>query len=165
MQRAVDGNNVATLKQLVQSGDALASNLLFLLLTKGLVVKVQELLAIKGFETTQDALTNSTYRDGADDLVLEIVFLLGDGCDIPFATLNLFVSRNKVAYQDQDCHDDVLGNGHDIAASYFGHGDTTICLVGSVEVNVIRTDTGGDGKLEFLCLGQTLCGQITGMKS
>lgn len=67
---------------------------------------------------------------------------------------------NEIADQDQDGHDDVLGNGHDVAASDLGHGDAAVCLVGGIEVDVIRADTGRDGKLEILGLGQTLCCQI-----
>jgi hypothetical protein len=55
----------------------------------------------------------------------------------------------------------VLGDRDDVAAGDFGNGDTSIGLVGGVEVNVIRSNTGGDGDLQVLGFGETLCGQVT----
>jgi hypothetical protein len=165
VQRAVDGDDVTLLEHLLEVLDALAANLLLLLLAERLVVKVQELLAVKGLETTQDALADTADSDGADDLVLKIVLLLGDGSDIPVPSLNLLMGGNKVSHQDQDGHDDVLSDGDDIAAGDFGDSDAAVGLVGGVEVDVVRADAGCDGELQLLGLGKTLSSQVAGVEA
>lgn len=134
---------------------------MFLLLAKRLVVKVQKLLAVESFEATQDTLTNTTNSDGTDNLVLKIIFLLGDSGDIPVTSFNLFVSRDKVSDQDKDSHDDVFSNGDDIAASDLGDSETAIGLVSSIEVDVVRANASSDAELQVLGLGESLSGQVT----
>jgi len=55
----------------------------------------------------------------------------------------------------------VLSDGDDVGSSDLSDGNTAIGLVGSVQVDVVRTNTGGDGNLEVLGLGKTLCGEVT----
>lgn len=165
MQRAVDGHDVALSQQFLECVDPAAANLLLLLGRQGLVVVVQQLLAVKGLETTQDTLTNAADGDGADNLVLEVVLLLGSGGDVPLTALDLLVGGDEVADEDEDGHDDVLGDGDDVAAGDLGDGDTTIGLVGGVEVDVVGADAGSDGKLEVLGLGETLSGEVSGMEA
>lgn len=145
VQRAVDGHDVAACEQLIHGIDALAPNLLLLVLAERLVVKVEELLAVEASETTQDTLSNTADAHCSDNLALQIILLLSSGGDIPLTTLYLFMSRNKVANQDEDGHDDVLSDGYDIAAGDFGDGDTAVRLVGGIEVDMVRTDAGCDG--------------------
>lgn len=161
VQRAVDGDNITLGKHLLQVLDAAAANLLLLLGAKRLVVEVQQLLAVKGLEAAQDALTNATDSDGADNLVLKIVLLLGNSSDVPVTALDLLVSGHKVADEDEDGHDNVLGDGDDVGASDLSDGDTAVGAVGSIEVDVVGTNTGSDGNLELLGLGETLSGQVT----
>lgn len=52
-----------------------------------------------------------------------------------------------------------------VRASDLGDGDTAVGLVGGIEVNVVRSDTSSDGDLEVLRLGETLCGEVTGVES
>jgi hypothetical protein len=59
----------------------------------------------------------------------------------------------------------VLGDGDDIGARHLGDGDTAVGLVGRVEVDVVGADTGGDGELELLRLGETLGGQVAGVEA
>jgi hypothetical protein len=49
----------------------------------------------------------------------------------------------------------VFGDGDDVGARDFSDSDTAIGLVGGIEVDVVGTDTCGDGDLEFLCFGET----------
>lgn len=70
------------------------------------------------------------------------------------------MSRHKVTDQGQDGHHDVFSDRHDIGASHFGNSDTTIGLVGRIQVDVIRANTGRDGKLQVLCLGQALRSEV-----
>lgn len=161
VQRAVDGDNVTLGKHLLEVLDAAAANLLLLLGAQGLVVEVEKLLAVEGLEAAENTLTDAADGDGTDNLVLKIVLLLGNSSDVPVAALDLLVGRHKVADEDEDGHDDVLGNRDDVGASDLSDGDTTVGGVGSIEVDVVGTNTGSDGDLELLSLGETLSGQVT----
>ena len=55
----------------------------------------------------------------------------------------------------------MLGDGDDVATSDLGDSDASVGLVGSVEINMVGTNTGSDGDLEVLGLGETLCGEVT----
>lgn len=161
MERAVDGDDIALRQQLLEGIDTSAANLLLLLGRKRLVVEVEQLLAVKRLQPSEDALTNTADSDGTDDLALEIVLVLGNLGDVPVAILNLLVCRDEVADQGQDGHDDVLSDRDDIGTSNLSNRDATIGLVGSVQVDVVGTDTSSDGELEVLGLSKTLCGEVT----
>jgi len=75
------------------------------------------------------------------------------------------VGGDKVADEGQDGHDNVLGDGDDIGAGHFDDCNATIGFIGCVEVDVVRTDTGGDGDLELLCFGEAFGGQIAGVEA
>lgn len=153
VQRAVDGDNVALCEHLLEVLDAAAANLLLDLSGQGLVVEVEQLLAVEGLEAAEHTLADAADGDGANDLVLEVVLVLGDLCDVPFTLDDLLVGGDKVADESEDGHDDVLGDRDDVGASDLCDGDTAVGLVGGIEVDVVGTDTSGDGKLEVLCLG------------
>jgi len=59
---------------------------------------------------------------------------------------------DEVADEDENGHDDVFGYGDDVGAGDFCNGDTAIGLVRGIEVDVIRSDTSSNGKLELLGL-------------
>ena len=164
VKRAVDGDNVTLGKHLLESVDAAAANLLLLLGREGLVVEVEELLAVEGLEAAEDTLTNAADSDGTDNLALKVELLLSSVGDVPVTTLDLLVGRDEVADKDEDGHEDVLSNGDDVGASDLSDGDTTVGLVGSVEIDVVRADTSGNSELELLGLGETLSGQVTGVE-
>jgi len=156
VQRAVDGHHIALGNHLLEVRDATAANLLLLLLRQGLVVVVEQLLAVKGLEAAQDALADAADGHGADDLALEVVLGLGRLGHVPVAALDGLVGRVVVADEHEDGHDDVLGHRHDVGARHLGHGDAAVCLVGGVEVDVVGADAGRDGQLEVLGLGEAL---------
>lgn len=56
----------------------------------------------------------------------------------------------------------MLSNRDDIRARDLSNGD--LLLVGSVEVDVVGSDTSGDTELELLGLGDEVGGKITGVK-
>lgn len=165
VQRAVDGDDVALAKHLLEVGDTAAANLLLLLGRQGLVVVVKKLLAVEGLEAAQHTLANAADSDGADNLALEVELVLGGLGDVPVAALNDLVSGHEVADQHQDGHDDVLGDGDDVGAGHLGDGDTTVGLVSGIEVDMVGTDAGGDGELELLGLGEALGGQVAGVEA
>lgn len=165
VERAVDGDDVALGEHVLELVDPAAANLLLDLGLEWLVVKVEELLAVEGLETTEDALTDAADGHGTDDLALEIELVLGGTGDIPLTGLDLLVGGHEVADEDEDGHDDVLGDGHDVGAGDLGHGDTAVGLVGRIEIDVVRSDTSGDGNLELLGLGETLGGEVTWVES
>lgn len=160
VQRAIDGDDIALCQHLLQILHTSASNLLLKLGLKGLVVEVEELLAIECLQSSQNTLSDSSDGDGPDDLVLKIVLAFGDRCDIPIATRDLFVGWDKVADEDEDGHDDVFGNRDDVGAGDFGNSDASIGLVGGVKVDMIGSNTGSDGEFEVLGFGEAFGGQI-----
>ena len=165
VQGAVDGDNITLSKHVLEVLDATAANLLLNLGAQRLVVIVEELLAVERLQTTEHTLTNTTDGNGTDNLALEVELVLGDGGNVPLTTGDLLVGRDKVADQVEDGHDDVLGDGDDVASGNFGNGETTVGLVGSVEVDVVRANTSSDSDLEVLGLGQTLSGEVTGVEA
>lgn len=161
VERAVDGDNITLSKHLLQSVDSATSNLCLDLWAEWLVIIVQQLLAVECLQSSQDTLSNSTNGNGTDDLTLEIELVLGSSGNIPLSGLDLLVGRDEVTDKDQDGHDDVLGDGDNVGTSDFGNGDTTVGLVGGVEIDVVRSNTGSDGDLEVLGLGKTLSSEVT----
>lgn len=65
----------------------------------------------------------------------------------------------------KDSHDDVLCDGDDVGAGDLGDGDAAVGLVGLVQVDVVGTNTGGDGDLEVLALLQAVGGEVTGVEA
>ena len=165
VERAVDGDDITLSEHLLEGVDAAAANLLLLLRRKGLVVEVEELLAVEGLEAAKDTLTNAADSYGTDNLALKIELLLGSMGNVPVTGLNLLVGRDEVADKDEDGHENVLSNGDDVGASDLSNGDTTVGLVGSVEVNVVRADTSGNSELELLGLGEALSSQVAGVEA
>lgn len=165
VQRAVDGDNVTLSEHLLEAVDAAAADFLLNLGAEGLVVVVEELLAVEGLQTAEHTLTDTADGDGTDNLALKVILVLGDGSNVPVTTLDLLVRGDEVADQGQDGHDDVLSDGDDIGASDLGDGDTAVGLVGGVQVNVVRTNTGSNGELQLLGLGQALSSKVTGVEA
>lgn len=160
MERAVDGDNVTLGDHLLEALNTPAADLLLLLGGQGLVVVVEQLLAVEGLEAAQDTLADTADGDGTDDLALEVELVLGSLGDVPVAGLDHLVGGDEVADQGQDGHDDVLGDGDNVGAGDLGNSDSAVGLVGGIEVNVVRANTSGDGNLEVLGLGETLGGQV-----
>lgn len=158
---AVDGDDVALSKHLLEVLDTAAADLLLLLSGQRLVVEVQEFLAVEGLEPSEDTLADTANGNGTDDLALEVVLVLSNLGDVPVAVLDLLVCGNEVADEGEDGHDDVLGDRDDVGSSNLCNGDTTVGLVGSIEVNMVGTDTSSDSELEFLGLSETFCGKVT----
>jgi len=165
VERAVDGDNIALGQHLLEVLHTSAANLLLLLGRQRLVVKVEELLAVKRLETAEHTLSDAADSNRTDHLVLEIVLVLGHLSHVPLALDNLLVGGDKVADKGENGHDDVLSDGNDVGTSHLGDGDATVGLVGSVEIDMVRSNTSGNGELEVLRLGETLCGQVTGVES
>ena len=165
VKRAVDGDDIALCKHLLEVLDPSAANLLLLLRRKRLVIEVEELLAVKCLEAAEHTLANAADGDSTDDLVLEIVLVLRHGGDVPVTGSNLLVGGHKVADEDQDGHDDVLSDGDDVGARDLSDRDAAIGGVCGVEVDVVGTDTSSHGKLELLGLCETLGGEVTGVES
>jgi hypothetical protein len=161
VQGAVDGDNITLGKHLLEVLNAAAADLLLNLRGQGLVVEVEQLLAVEGLKAAQHTLTDAANSDSADDLVLEVVLVLGGGSDIPVAGDDLLVSGDEVADQDQDGHDNVLSDRDNVGSRHLSDGDTTVGGVGSVEVDMVGTDTGRNGELQLLGLGQTLLGKVS----
>lgn len=59
----------------------------------------------------------------------------------------------------------MLSDGNDIGTRHFSHSNTAVGLVGGIEVDMVRSNTGSDGDLQLLCLGQSLGGEVAGMEA
>lgn len=165
VERAVDGDNVTLCEHLLEVLDAAAANLLLLLSAEGLVVEVEQLLAVEGLQAAEDTLANTANGNGTDNLALEIELVLGGLGDVPVTTGDLLTSGTEVADESEDGHDNVLGDGDDVGAGDFGNGDAAVGDIGLVEVDVVRANTGGDGDLEVLALLQAVGGEVTGVEA
>ena len=161
---AVDGNNITLAEHVLEILDSPAADFLLHLLGERLVIEVEEFLAVEGLQAAKNSLTNATYGHGADHFVLEIVLVLSHFGHVPITTGDLFVRGDKVADEHENGHEHVLGDGNDVGARNFGDGDAAIGLVGGVQIDMVGTDTGGDGDFEVLGFGQTFGGQIAGME-
>lgn len=162
---AVDGDHITLCQHILELVYSSAANLLLHLGRKWLVVVVEELLAVKCLESAQNTLTNTAHSNGTDRLSLQVVLVLGNSGNVPVTRSDLLVSWNKVADQHENGHDDMFSDGHDVGARDLSNGNTAVGLVGSVEVDVIGTDTRSDGQLQVLGLGETLRSQVTGVET
>lgn len=164
MQRAVDSDNITLRHHVFQIVNAAASDLLLRLRTQTLVVIVEQLLAVKRLQTTENALANTATANGANHFVFQVVLVLGHGGNVPVTAGNLLVRGDEVADQHEDGHQDVFGDRDDVAARHLGDGDTAVGLVGSIEVDVVGPDARSNRQLEVLCLGQTLSVEVSWME-
>lgn len=152
MQRTVDGDNVALTQHLRQVVDTSASNLFLNLRFKRLIIKVQQLLAIKWLESSQHTFANAPNSDCTYNLILEVIFVLSNSGDIPVSARDLLVSGDEIANKGENGHENMLCHGDDVRPSHFSDGDTTVSLVCGIEVDMVRANTGGNGELELLSL-------------
>lgn len=165
MQRAVDGHNVALRQHLFQILNTSTSNLLLQFWLEGLVVEIQQLLAIEGFQSPQNTFADAANSHGTDDFAFEIVLALGDGGNVPVPFCDLLVGGDEVADKNENGHDDVFCDRNDIGAGNFGDGDAAVSFVGCVEVDMVGADTGSDGKFEVLGFGETFGGEVAGVEA
>ena len=165
MQGAVDGNDVTLSQHLLEILNTSAANLLLDFRLQWLVVKVEQFFAVEGLQSAEHTLANAANSDCSDNLVFEIILVLGHSSDIPVTALDLLVCRDEVSDEKEDSHDDMLGDGDDVGAGDFGNSDTTIGLVGSVQVDVVGANAGGDGDLQLLRLCETLSCEVTGVEA
>lgn len=99
VQGAVDGDNITLSEHILKVLDTTAANLLLDVRPQRLIVVVEELLAVERLETAKDTLTDTADGDSANDLVLKVKLVLGDGGNVPLTVGNLLVSRDEVADQ------------------------------------------------------------------
>jgi len=75
------------------------------------------------------------------------------------------VCGDEVADEGEDRHNDVFSNRDDVRTSNFCDGDTAVCLVSGIEVNVVRADSGGHGEFKLLGFCETLGGEVAGVEA
>ena len=117
---------------------------------KRVVVVVEELLRVERLETLQHSVTDSASTKGADNLTLEVESVACDVRYLPVTALDHLVCGHKVADEQEHAHDDVLGDRSHVRAGDLEDLDTF--LDGSIEIDVVGTDTSGDAKLQVLGL-------------
>jgi hypothetical protein len=137
VKRAIDGDDISLSEHILEFLNSSATNFLGGLFVEGLVIEVEEFLAVEGHETSQDTFTDTADTDGSNDLTLDIEGVLGDGGDVPFTTHDLFMGGNKVADEGEHGKNDVLSNRDDIGSSDFS--DEDLLLVGGSKIDMIGT--------------------------
>jgi hypothetical protein len=165
VQWAVDGYHVALGNHLLETTHSATSNVLLNLRFQRLIVEIQKLLTVKRLQPSQYTFTNTANSHGPDNLALEVVLAFGRFGDVPIATLNLFMCWDEITDKAKDSHNDVLRNRNNITSGDLSDGDPTVGLVGSVQVDVVRTNASSDGELQFFGLGQPLGGEIARMET
>ena len=106
----------------------------------------------------QHGSADAARGDHADVHALDVVAAFDAVGDIPAAVGRPLVGGNEIAHQRQDLHDGVLGDADAVAEGHLGDRDPAGDR--GVEINMVRTDPGGEGKLEILRFGDSLGGQI-----
>ena len=165
VQRAVDGDYVTLGQHLLQIIHTSAPNLLLNFGFKRLVIEIQQLLAVEGLQSPQHTFANAPNSDCTHYFVLKIIFVLGNGGDVPVSTRNLFVSWDEVANKGEDSHEHMLCHRHDVRASDLSDCDATVSLICSIQVNVIRSNAGCDREFELLSFSKPFGGQVTWMEA
>ena len=153
---AVDGDNITLRQHILKILHASAAYLTLDVFAKRLVVKIQQFFAIKGFQPPEDPLADPAHRHSTHDFVFKIILILRNASNVPFTCRYHLMSRDKVADEIEDGHDDVLCHGDDVGAGDLGDGDAAIGRVGGVEVDVVGADAGGDGEFEVFGFGEAL---------
>ena len=59
----------------------------------------------------------------------------------------------------------MLSDRDNVGTSDLSDGDTAVSLVGSIEIDVVGSDTSSDRKLQVLGLSKTLCCEVTGVEA
>ena len=115
---------------------------------------------IEGFQAPQHGKANAAGGDGADMHAFDVIGALDAIGDVPAALHHPLIGRNVIANERQDHHDHMLGNADRIAEGDLG--DCDLVFHRRLKVGVIRTNAGGDHKLQFGRLGEPLGGHIGG---
>jgi len=165
VQWAIDCDNVALTQHLLKILNSSAANLLFDLWLQWLVVEVEQLFAVKWLQSSEYALSDTANSHCSDYLVLKIILILGHSSHVPVSTLDLLVGGDEVSDEQEDGHNDVLGDRDDVGSGDLGNCNSTIGSVGSIQINVVGADTSGDSDLQFLGLCEAFSSQITGMEA
>ena len=147
VEGAVDGEDVELGEELLEVFDTDGAGVLFEEVV-ALVVVVGELGAVEWLQSLKDTGADASRAKGTDDLALEVVRLAYNLGNVPVTGEVLTVGGDKVADEDENGHEDVLSDRDDVGAGDFVDGN--LLLVGSVEVDMVGADTGGDAALEVL---------------
>ena len=115
VQRAVDRDDITLGQHFLERVDPSTSYFLLGLAFKGLVVEVEELLAVERLEAPQNTLADAADADGTDDFVLNVPAVLGDGGHVPVPAFDLLVRRHKISDEDESGHDDMFCDADNVA--------------------------------------------------
>lgn len=73
-----------------------------------------------------------------------------------------FMCGHEITDKEEDAHDDVLSNGHNIGSRNLE--DLDLVVDSRVEVDMVGTDTSSDANLEVFSLLNKLPSEVTGME-
>jgi hypothetical protein len=135
MERTVDGDDISLSEHVLEGCDSATANFLGCFGGEFLVIKVEEFLAVEGYETSQDTFTDTADTDSGNNFTLEIEGVLCDLGDVPVTSCNLFVGRDKVADESKHGEDDVFSDRDDVGSSDFSNEE--FLLVGGSQVDMV----------------------------
>ena len=146
MERAVDRDDVADLDQRLDV--RMKRDVQFLLdrVRQPVPVRVVK-FHVERFEPAQSSRANATRCHGADVHAFEVVGTFDAVGDVPAAVDDPLMRRDVVAHQREDHHHDMFRHADAVRVSHLRHGDAPGHR--SLQVGVIRADTGRDDQLEL----------------
>lgn len=100
VEGAVDGDDIALGDHLLEALHATAADLLLGLLRQGIVVEVEEFLAVEGLQTAEDTLSNPADGYRSDDFSLQVELVLGHGGHIPLSLADLEIIITRITSCD-----------------------------------------------------------------
>ena len=109
-------------------------------------------------QAPQHRLADPAGSHQTDVHTLQVVGALHAVGDVPAAVGRVAVGRHEIADESQYLHDRVLGDADAVAEGDFG--DSDVMCDGGVEIDVIRTDSGGDRQLQLGRLRDAFRGQV-----
>ena len=157
MKRRVDRDDVAIRDHRGRGLVEGETQLLLHLCRKSVTVGVMQ-LDVERLQAPQDSEADPAGCDGPDGHAFDVIRPLDAIGDVPTAVDDPLVRRNVVANERQDHHHDVLRDADAVRVRDLDHRDSSVDR--RLNVDVVRSDSGGDRELEVPCLGDPLSGQV-----
>lgn len=90
---------------------------------------------------------------------LKIVSVFGNGSNVPLLGHDLLMSRSVITDQDENLHHNVLSDTDDVRSGHLSDGN--LAFIGSVQIDMVRTDTCGLTQLQVFGFGDNFARQVS----
>ena len=143
MKRGIDGDRVTQRNHIGRGLVEGQSKLFFDLLRQTMPIGIVE-MHVERLQSAKHGKANPPGCDRTHMHSLDVVRAGHAVGDIPTALYDPLIGRNVVPHQAEDHHHHVLGDADRIAIGNLGHGNAA--LDRRLEIDVVRSDAGGDGE-------------------